>query len=220
MASKNVERTVFPKNTYDVLFRLVLVGDSGVGKTALLLRYADNTFELSFITTIGIDFRIKTITVQGKRVKLQIWDTAGQEQFHSIASSYFRNAHGIILIYDVTSASSYMHISKWVSNISKNAPIKVKMVLIGNKCDREENLKVIGKDKGDILAKELDIPFLETSAKNDINVDTAFELITLMILEEQLPKEKKTEDNENEVVILKPRDSVSEEKRKNCCSKS
>ena len=202
------------KTTYDVLYRIVLLGDSRVGKTALLLRYLDNTFNLSFISTVGIDFRIKTITVHGKRVKLQIWDTAGQEQFRSISSSYYRNAHGIMLIYDVTGADSFIHISKWVSDIKKIAPAQVKMVLVGNKCEQDENVWVIGKDRGTILAKGLDIPFVETSAMDNINVDKAFELLTCSILEPQLEKEKMPQNVENERINLKKGDSV---RGKNCC---
>lgn len=190
----NEARSNFPKTTYDVLYRLVLIGDSGVGKTAILLRYSDNMFNTSFITTIGIDFRIKTIELNGKRVKLQIWDTAGQEQFHSVASSYYRNSHGIMLIYDITSAESFIHISKWVNNISTNAPTNVKQVLLGNKCDTEENKRVIEKNRGKTLAEELDMPFLETSAKTDTNVDVAFELITQLIMEGDTERREAVED--------------------------
>ena len=155
-------------STYDYLYRLVLIGDSGVGKTALLLRYSDNLFNASFISTIGIDFRIKTIEVKGKRIKLQIWDTAGQEQFHSVATSYYRNAHGIILLYDITSAESFIHVTKWVNSISKNAPTGVKQLLIGNKCDMEDNRRVIERDRGQALAEELDMPFLEHQPSSTI----------------------------------------------------
>jgi small GTP-binding protein len=207
------DRLDFPKATYDLLYRLVLIGDSGVGKTALLLRYADNMFNTSFITTIGIDFRIKTLDVDGKRVKLQIWDTAGQEQFHSVASSYYRNAHGIMLIYDITSAESFIHISKWVGNISSNAPTNVKQVLIGNKSDMEENRRVIEKNRGRTLAEELNMPFLETSAKTDTNVDVAFEVITQLIMEGNMEKEEV-----NDVVDLKG--DVANNKKTRCCRSS
>ena len=190
----NGDRSDFPKTTYDVLYRLVLIGDSGVGKTAILLRYSDNMFNTSFITTIGIDFRIKTIEVNDKRVKLQIWDTAGQEQFHSVASSYYRNAHGIMLIYDITSAESFIHVSKWANNISSNAPTNVAQVLLGNKSDMAENKRVIEMDRGKTLAEELNMPFLETSAKTDTNIDVAFELITQLIMEGDTENKGKVED--------------------------
>ena len=212
-----IDTVDFPRTTYDLLFRLVMIGDSGVGKTALLLRFADNTFDHSFISTIGIDFRIKTITLEGKRVKLQVWDTAGQEQFHSVASSYFRNAHGILLVYDVTSAQSFLQMSRWIERVSRIASPTVKMVLIGNKCDREESIRVIDKSKGEMLAKELDIPFLETSAKNDYNVDVMFELVTMMILETMTTKDQEPVNNTTDVVDLQNHSEVSPEKKKKCC---
>lgn len=211
--AENGDRSDFPKTTYDVLYRLVLIGDSGVGKTAILLRYSDNMFNTSFITTIGIDFRIKTIEVNGKRVKLQIWDTAGQEQFHSVASSYYRNAHGIVLIYDITSAESFIHISKWANNVSTNAPTNVKQVLLGNKCDMEENKRVIEKDRGKTLAEELNMPFLETSAKTDINVDVAFELIAQLIMEGDADQGEEVQD----VVNL---NAGGSKKKRKCCQSS
>ena len=219
------EQVDFPKTTYDLLFRLVMIGDSGVGKTALLLRYADQTFEPSFISTIGIDFRIKTITVEEKRIKLQIWDTAGQEQFHSVATSYFRNAHGILLVYDVCSVQSFMQITRWVDRVSNLAPASIRMVLVGNKCDAEDSVRVIEKSKGEALAKELDIPFMETSAKTNYNVDVIFELVTMMILEiaaSTLEAEKHEEQAGNvEVLVPKTQDEVASEKRKRkCCNSS
>lgn len=218
MAS-NGDRSVFPKATYDVLYRLVLIGDSGVGKTAILLRYSENIFNASFISTIGIDFRIKTIEVNGKRVKLQIWDTAGQEQFHSVASSYYRNAHGIMLIYDISSAESFNHISKWVTNISKNAPTNVKQLLVGNKCDVAEGNRVIDKERGTLLAKELDMPFIETSAKADINIDTIFDQITTLIMEADDQKAK--EQQKKDVVDLSNEsDESRKRKQKTCCKQA
>jgi len=214
----------FPKTTYDLLFRLVMIGDSGVGKTALLLRYADETFEPSFISTIGIDFRIKTITVEGKRIKLQIWDTAGQEQFHSVATSYFRNAHGILLVYDVCSAQSFMQVTRWMDRVTKMAPATIRMVLVGNKCDAEDSVRVIEKSKGEALAKELDIPFMETSAKIDYNVDVVFELLTMMVLEvvtSTAAVETQEDPASNaEVLVLKKQDEVTPEKRRRKCCKS
>lgn len=208
------DRSVFPKTTYDVLYRLVLIGDSGVGKTAILLRYSDNVYNSSFISTIGIDFRIKTIELQGKRIKLQIWDTAGQEQFHSVASSYYRNAHGIMLIYDITNAQSFIHVTKWVNNISKNSPSSIKQLLIGNKCDTDESKRVIEKDRGSILAQELDMPFLETSAKMDVNIDAAFELITKLIMDGDLERVRK-----DSIELRRSNDSSDSVKKKTkCCA--
>merc|ERR1711907_636935 len=121
------------KSPYDLLIKLLLIGDSGVGKSCLLCRYSDDVFNASFITTIGIDFKIRTIELDGKRIKLQIWDTAGQERFRTITTAYYRGAMGILLVYDVTDETSFNNIRQWVKNIEANAQDNVNKILIGNK---------------------------------------------------------------------------------------
>eukprot|EP01099_Mayorella_cantabrigiensis_P000865 TRINITY_DN1367_c0_g1_i3.p1 TRINITY_DN1367_c0_g1~~TRINITY_DN1367_c0_g1_i3.p1 ORF type:complete len:210 (-),score=45.88 TRINITY_DN1367_c0_g1_i3:386-958(-) len=120
---------------YDYLIKLLLIGDSGVGKSCLLLRFSDDSFTPSFITTIGIDFKIRTIELDGKRIKLQIWDTAGQERFRTITTAYYRGAMGILLVYDVTDEKSFQNIRNWIRNIEQHATESVNKMLIGNKCD-------------------------------------------------------------------------------------
>jgi Ras-related protein Rab-8A len=162
------------KNTqYDYLIKLLLIGDSGVGKSCLLLRFSDDTFTTNFITTIGIDFKIRTIELDGKRIKLQIWDTAGQERFRTITTAYYRGAMGILLTYDVTDENSFQNIRNWMKNIEEYAAENVNKILIGNKCDLVEK-KVVDTQKGQQLAASYGIQFLETSAKNNINVEEAF----------------------------------------------
>jgi len=158
---------------YDYLLKLLLIGDSGVGKSCLLLRFSDDSFTPSFITTIGIDFKIRTIELDGKRIKLQIWDTAGQERFRTITTAYYRGAMGILLVYDVTDERSFKNIRNWFSNIEQHASEGVNKILIGNKCDWVEK-KAITKEQGQALADEFGIKFLETSAKANINVEEAF----------------------------------------------
>merc|ERR1711881_702429 len=109
------------KKTYDLLFKLLLIGDSGVGKTCILFRFSDDAFNTTFISTIGIDFKIKTIEIDGKRIKLQIWDTAGQERFHTITTSYYRGAMGIMLVYDVTNEKTFDNIHRWLGYITEHA---------------------------------------------------------------------------------------------------
>ncbi|KAI1107482.1 NCA2-domain-containing protein [Jackrogersella minutella] len=133
----------------------------------------EDSFTPSFITTIGIDFKIRTIELDGKRVKLQIWDTAGQERFRTITTAYYRGAMGILLVYDVTDQRSFENIRTWFANVEQHATEGVNKILIGNKCDWEEK-RVISTEKGEALAKELGIPFLEVSAKSNINIDEAF----------------------------------------------
>ena len=180
--------------------KLLLIGDSGVGKSCCLLRFSEDSFTPSFITTIGIDFKIRTIELDGKRVKLQIWDTAGQERFRTITTAYYRGAMGILLVYDVTDERSFnsMHtctrrsapflswhcqwltrglctidIRTWFSNVEQHATEGVNKILIGNKCDWEEK-RVISIEQGQALADELGVPFMEVSAKSNINVEKAF----------------------------------------------
>jgi Ras-related protein Rab-8A len=171
--------------SYDYLIKLLLIGDSGilnllgVGKSCLLLRFSDDSFTPSFITTIGIDFKIRTIELDGKRIKLQIWDTAGQERFRTITTAYYRGAMGILLTYDVTdersfnSTTSNPDIRNWIRNIEQHASEDVNKILIGNKCDILDK-KVISKEQGQALADEYGIRFLETSAKSNIGVEEAF----------------------------------------------
>nr|KJB40969.1 hypothetical protein B456_007G085600 [Gossypium raimondii] len=142
---------------YDYLFKLLLIGDSGVGKSCLLLRFADDSYVESYISTIGVDFKIRTVEQDGKSIKLQIWDTAGQERFRTITSSYYRGAHGII----------------WLSEIDRYASDNVNKLLVGNKCDLTAN-KVVSYETAKAFADEIGIPFLETSAKDATNVEQAF----------------------------------------------
>ncbi len=153
-----------------------MIGDSGVGKTCLLLRYANDSFSPTFITTIGIDFKIKNIEIDSKRVKLQIWDTAGQERFRTITTSYFRGAQGIVLVYDVTDRRSFESIRNWISQIQQHADVHVNKILVGNKCDMLDE-KVVSTEEGKKLAEEFGMQFWETSAKNDVNVESSFHSI-------------------------------------------
>ncbi|MBN3309997.1 RAB1 protein, partial [Amia calva] len=147
--------------------------DSGVGKSCLLLRFADDTYTESYISTIGVDFKIRTIELEGKTVKLQIWDTAGQERFRTITSSYYRGAHGIIIVYDVTDQESFNNVRQWLEEIDRYASEDVSKLLVGNKCDLTSR-KVVDFTTGQEFAASLQIQFLETSAKNATNVEQAF----------------------------------------------
>jgi len=170
------------KKSYDFLFKLLLIGDSSVGKTAILLRFSDDSFSPNFISTIGIDFRIKTVEIRGKKIKLQIWDTAGQERFHTITTSYYRGAMGILLVYDITRPTSFDNLAKWLRTIIEHSSTDVEKMILGNKCDMEEQ-RQISKEKGESIARENGITFLETSAKNNINVEEAFMKISERILD-------------------------------------
>jgi Ras-related protein Rab-1A len=158
---------------YDYLFKLLLIGDSGVGKSCLLLRFADDTYTDSYISTIGVDFKIRTVDLDTKTIKLQIWDTAGQERFRTITSSYYRGAHGIIIVYDITDKESFENVRQWLFEIDRYASENVCKLLVGNKSDLS-NKRAVEYDAAQAFAEELTIPFLETSAKNATNVEQAF----------------------------------------------
>lgn len=158
---------------YDYLFKLLLIGDSGVGKSCLLLRFADDTYTESYISTIGVDFKIRTIQMDGKVIKLQIWDTAGQERFRTITSSYYRGAHGIIVVYDVTDQVSFNNVKQWMQEIQRYACDSVCRLLVGNKSDLVEK-KMVDTNTAKEYSESMGVPFLETSAKNSVNVEQAF----------------------------------------------
>ncbi|KAF3858017.1 hypothetical protein F7725_011218, partial [Dissostichus mawsoni] len=159
--------------TYDYLFKLLLIGDSGVGKTCVLFRFSEDAFNSTFISTIGIDFKIRTIELDGKKIKLQIWDTAGQERFRTITTAYYRGAMGIMLVYDITNEKSFENIKNWIRNIEEHASSDVEKMVLGNKCDINDKRQV-SKDRGEKLALEYGIKFMETSAKANINVENSF----------------------------------------------
>lgn len=162
---------------YDYLFKLLLIGDSGVGKSCLLLRFADDAYIESYISTIGVDFKIRTVEQDGKSVKLQIWDTAGQERFRTITSSYYRGAHGIIVVYDVTEQETFDHVKQWLNEIDRYASDNVNKLLVGNKSDLTAR-RVVSYETGKAFADEIGIPFMETSAKGATNVEQAFMAMT------------------------------------------
>ncbi|KAJ8254170.1 hypothetical protein COCON_G00207820 [Conger conger] len=159
---------------YDMAFKVMLVGDSGVGKTCLLVRFKDGAFLAgSFISTVGIDFRNKVLNIDGMKVKLQIWDTAGQERFRGVTHAYYRDAHALLLLYDVTNKTSFDNIQAWLTEIHEYAQQDVVLMLLGNKADATQE-RVVKREEGERLAKDFGVPFMETSAKSGLNVELAF----------------------------------------------
>ncbi|KAH8256709.1 hypothetical protein KR038_011051 [Drosophila bunnanda] len=202
------------KKTYDLLFKLLLIGDSGVGKTCVLFRFSDDAFTSTFISTIGIDFKIKTVELRGKKIKLQIWDTAGQERFHTITTSYYRGAMGIMLVYDITNEKSFENIVKWLRNIDEHANEDVEKMILGNKCDMTDK-RVVNKERGEAIAREHGIRFMETSAKSNINIDRSFCELTEAIMD----KTSGRESAENpERVIIDRRNNEKTSAYSKCCA--
>lgn len=173
---------------HDMHLKLLMLGDTGVGKTCMLQTYVYDTFSPTFITTIGIDFKIKHQEIAGTKLKLQIWDTAGQERFRTITVSYFKGAHGIILMYDVTDRETFDSISHWLAQIKEHADSQVNVVLVGNKCDIADKRQVDSAE-GQELADEYKLKFFETSAKDGTNVEDTFTAIASETRERLLKQE-------------------------------
>ena len=158
----------------ETLLKVLIIGDSGVGKSSLLLRYADNTFSWDFLSTIGVDFKVRTLQIGEKVIKMQIWDTAGEERFRAITLSYYRGAHGIIVVYDVTSRESFENIrSIWLKQIGQCANVSVVTMLVGNKTDLSSK-RSVSSEEGKQLAEELHIPYMEVSAQEGKQIDEIF----------------------------------------------
>jgi Ras-related protein Rab-1A len=221
MKSEEENKTNLNNNSstfeYEYLFKILLVGNSNVGKSSLFLRFVDEIWKENFVPTIGVDFKIKSIKIDNKIIKLQIWDTAGQERFRSILSSYYKGANGILLLYDITNVNSFKSLSNWLIDIEKNSSKNVKKILIGNKCDLND-LRKIPISKGKEFADTYDMKFIETSAKNNVNINECFNILGKELINNLNLKSNKKEkyfhlkDDEN---IIDKDDNVY--KSGNCC---
>ncbi|KDR21162.1 ras-related protein Rab-8B [Zootermopsis nevadensis] len=165
-------------------YKVLVLGDSNVGKTCIVHRYCDERYYDTYISTIGIDFKQKIINLDGTPIKLQIWDTAGQERFRTLTTAYYRGAMGILLMYDVTSLESFNHLSYWLRNIQENASPDVVKVLAGNKCDATTQ-RAVYKERGEKLADNFDMAFFEVSCKENINIEEAFLTLARKIREQR-----------------------------------
>jgi len=172
----------------EIVFKLILIGDSGVGKSCLLLRFTEDSFQKTFVSTIGVDFKSRTIELEGKKIKLQIWDTAGQERFSTITGSYYRGAHGIIVVYDVTNQESFENVKRWLEVIDREAPIRdVTKLIVGNKCDLLTQ-KVVDSRTAQKYADSVGIPLIEASAKTSTNTEELFLIIARAELKKRSPQ--------------------------------
>ena len=149
------------------------MGDSGVGKSCIILRYIEDTFSVNLMNSIGVDFKLKNIEIDNKKIKLQIWDTAGQERFRTITTSYYKGAHAIVIVFDITDKDSFEHVKVWMQDIDKFAKAGVMRILVGNKCDLEHQ-RAVTKDQGNEMALKYGIKYIETSAKDTINIEELF----------------------------------------------
>ena len=217
------------RRDYDYLFKLVLIGDSCVGKSCLLIRFADDDFTENYVTTIGVDFRFRTMTLLNKAVKLQIWDTAGQERYRTITNAYYRGADGIIMVFDISNRESFLHLRDWLKEVEKNAPESTQLMVFGNKSDLNAEREVSQSDL-EKFTKETGIPVIETSAKNSSNVEKGFVSLTSKLIEKKMDEGDEGENNEKgqvtrlndkffnpEFEAVSLRDLHSEKKKGVCC---
>ncbi|XP_060063031.1 uncharacterized protein LOC132543533 [Ylistrum balloti] len=198
----------------DYLFKYLLIGDSGVGKSSLLLRFADDVFSETYISTIGVDFKIRTVNLEGKTVRLQIWDTAGQDRFKTITSSFYRGAHGIMLVYDVTDMQSFRHVRDWIQEVDKYGGGDTTMILVGNKSDMNSK-RLVTYDMGKEYAESLGISFVETSAKSSTNVESLFVTMASEIKNQIV--EGKLDTTGSGTVIVRNSSPVNQKSSWKCC---
>ncbi|CEP19250.1 hypothetical protein [Parasitella parasitica] len=172
---------------YDYLFKLVLIGDSGVGKSNLLSRFTTNEFNLESKSTIGVEFATKNIEIEKSSIKAQIWDTSGQERYRAITGAYYRGAVGALVVYDITRRNSFQNVSHWLKELRDHADSNIVIMLVGNKVDLSETSRAVTTEEGGTLAEKERCLFMETSALDATNVDSAFEKVFTTIFE-NLPK--------------------------------
>ncbi|KAI3803902.1 hypothetical protein L1987_32066 [Smallanthus sonchifolius] len=165
-----------PDEEYDYLFKVVLIGDSGVGKSNLLSRFTRNEFCLESKSTIGVEFATRTLQVEGRTIKAQIWDTAGQERYRAITSAYYRGALGALLVYDVTKPTTFENISRWLKELRDHADANIVIMLIGNKTDLK-HLRAVAVEDAQSFAEKEGLSFIETSALEATNVEKSFQTI-------------------------------------------
>jgi len=190
----------------EFLYKILLLGDSSVGKTCFLMRYTDNTFQEIHMSTIGLDYKLKNVQLDdGKMVKIQIWDTAGQDRFRSITKNYYKGAHGIILIYDITNQKTFENVKNWINQIKEEVSNKVTIILVGNKIDDEDH-RVVSTEQGEKMANDFGLMFFECSAKSGVNIDSTFNELV-----------KKTVENYSKVKMEGEKLKNKKGGKKGCC---
>jgi small GTP-binding protein len=209
-------------DNYDLILKLVLIGDSGVGKTNILSRYNNNEFSLATQPTVGVEFGNKVIKKENKSIKLQLWDTAGQERYKAITNAFYKGSKGAFVVYDITRKSSFLNIDKWIGELKTNGSEDILIILVGNKTDLEDKREV-STDEGEKKAKQYGIAFCETSALQGKNIEYAFNiLIDEIILEIENAKQKEMKNNKSNNKkkskgIMLNTNNDKNHKKKKCC---
>jgi len=206
--------------SYEQLYKIIIIGDSGVGKSNILGRYLNNEFKQETKSTVGVEFGSKKLKVSGINVKLQIWDTAGQERYRAITSAYYKGSKGCFIVYDITSTQSFDDVEKWYEEIIKITEKGISLILVGNKSDLESERKVT-VEMGQNKAKNLNCPFFETSALNNTHIDTVFQTISEDIYNKS-KNEKSLDDDDDDYDIVPKEEKIitintEKPKEKSCC---
>lgn len=204
---------------YDFLFKVVLIGDSGVGKSNLLSRFTRNEFSLESKSTIGVEFATKSIQTEGKTIKAQIWDTAGQERYRAITSAYYRGAVGALLVYDISKHSSFENVERWLKELRDHAEANIVVMLVGNKSDLR-HLRAVETDEAMAFSEQHNLAFIETSALDSSGVDTAFQKILTEIYRLMSRRNIVMEETTNETAFISGRSihlKTNKEEKQKCC---
>ena len=207
------------ENNYELLYKIIIIGDAAVGKSNILNRYVKNEFSENIKSTVGVELGIKFIKVKGTNTKIQIWDTAGQERYRAITSSYYKGSHGCFIVYDITNEKTFNNVEKWYEHVQREAGQDISIILVGNKCDKE-NERQISKEKGQEKAKNLKCAFFETSALSGTNISEIFDELANDIYE-KTGGNKNDDDidiefvNDNKAVNLNK--DTKETNKKKCC---
>ncbi|KAJ6233395.1 ras-related protein rab-2-a [Anaeramoeba flamelloides] len=209
--------------SFHYLFKFIIIGDSAVGKSCLLLQFTDNRFQTTHDLTVGVEFGARLVKIDSKNIKLQIWDTAGQETFRSITRNYYRGAAGALLVYDITRRETFEHLTSWLEDTTNNSNPNLNILLVGNKSDLEEN-RAVSFEEGLNFAKENGMRFIETSAKTALNVEKAF-METAEAIYQNIKNGEISVDNENsgikigttEIYEYDSDNENSKEKSGGCC---
>ena len=206
--------------SYEQLYKIIIIGDSGVGKSNILGRYLNNEFKQETKSTVGVEFGSKKLKVSGINVKLQIWDTAGQERYRAITSAYYKGSKGCFIVYDITSTQSFDDVEKWYEEIIKITEKGISLILVGNKSDLESERKVT-VEMGQNKAKNLNCPFFETSALNNTHIDTVFQTISEDIYNKSKNEKSLDDDDDDYDIVPKEEKIISfnseKPKEKSCC---
>ncbi|CAC5381424.1 RAB11B [Mytilus coruscus] len=197
---------------YDFIWKVVLIGDSGVGKTNLLSRYTRNEFDAESKTTIGVEFSTRNMVIKGKTIRAQIWDTAGQERYRAITSVYYRQAVGALVVYDITKRHTFENLQKWLSELQQHADPNVCVIIVGNKTDLREQ-RTVTHEEGRAFADERHFSFIETSALDSSNVGEAFNNLLIDIFKKQVEESEAKADSTSRVV---PNDDSANENNSAC----